>query len=874
MGTTDPNQSFVSKEQSIQRDIRTGTPTRKEDRTPKTVIAPTPGQVNPVEANINQETSKQLSDLQRSTGGNLRLKTIQDNKGLRVEAVVTPTQQQVMEQTYKAALASNTSGRTVGNTYFEQEIVSSNLQPYRGQIVFTPQKENKEFVANPSYVPKESTERIKQLVALGPTYGVGEEIPSGAQGVFRRIERGFDQTRLGIIRSLPSESEVQKVATNLGIRNPSGEIPVGAREFALSVAEPVSQVGTYFVPVVGEAYFLSNIGASAERGNVGEALFLSSLPYVAKGVSLIDFKKLGNEVKSSYKEFKQDVKTNYDIYKFNKKYSGALSTDVKSTDIAKIQSNPSLTVVGQEIKGATFFEMRKPSRGATSGFEVEFGPKQIIPKQELGTAEYYSVDYVGTKAGFPVNVNNLPIVSGQQNVGIVEDAIKGRSTISKNLAESYFRVGKQSRLDPFVQGTQEGYATIKATFTPMKFSRETAVESTVKKEKFRPFGFLERSKPTKGFEAGEIIETGVVATKPYSIYREEKAYSDFLGSVKISEKPYKIIKFESIKIKSPTSEPVISSGERGGTQTVQILKTKLKTEPLLVSTVQVAKSEQTSGAISKGETLTSLKRKLRTENIFYEEPLKTNSVFAEYQASTSSLTSPRIEVKQNVRSSLRLVPLLKSEQKQVQMPLSNSNVATSQVFIPKVAQTPLSFQGQRFDLKFTPEFKQGYQQKVGQEFLQVQQSQFDFNKLKEEKKLKVPILKIETPSNKGGENTNKNNEFRKRLAWLAFVKKKGKYVQLGGPTTKEAALNIGAREAKYTLAASFKVTPVEATPIPIATDNTFKRYQGEFREYKIVKGQSVGTPDEFIQKRAYRLGTRAEVSQIQKAKQTKRWFTQ
>lgn len=109
-------------------------------------------------------------------------------------------------------------------------------------------------------------------------------------------------------------------------------------------------------------------------------------------------------------------------------------------------------------------------------------------------------------------------------------------------------------------------------------------------------------------------------------------------------------------------------------------------------------------------------------------------------------------------------------------------------------------------------------------------------------------------------------KIKKKRGFLAFIKRKGKFVQVGPVTTKESALDIGTRAAKETLAATFKVREVSATPQEVRTGGEFARFKQQFRPYELKKGKIVLLADTYIQKRGTRLGTRSEVKEIKVAK--------
>jgi hypothetical protein len=109
---------------------------------------------------------------------------------------------------------------------------------------------------------------------------------------------------------------------------------------------------------------------------------------------------------------------------------------------------------------------------------------------------------------------------------------------------------------------------------------------------------------------------------------------------------------------------------------------------------------------------------------------------------------------------------------------------------------------------------------------------------------------------------------KSKKAFIAKLKRKGKFMQIGKPGTKEAALDIGTRAVKETLGATFKIEEIEAEPIARPTGE-FARSKGMLREYAIRRGQKVALKDTFIQKRKFRLSSRSEVKEIQRSRRLK-----
>ena len=110
-------------------------------------------------------------------------------------------------------------------------------------------------------------------------------------------------------------------------------------------------------------------------------------------------------------------------------------------------------------------------------------------------------------------------------------------------------------------------------------------------------------------------------------------------------------------------------------------------------------------------------------------------------------------------------------------------------------------------------------------------------------------------------------------AYAAFLKRKGRWYKVSKPTGLKTALDIGAERVSKTLGATFKVREVKGKARKISSTGEFARRVKEFRTYKKVKGKRVPLEElTFIQKRKFRLGTRGEVGEIQRAKSAAGYF--
>lgn len=108
---------------------------------------------------------------------------------------------------------------------------------------------------------------------------------------------------------------------------------------------------------------------------------------------------------------------------------------------------------------------------------------------------------------------------------------------------------------------------------------------------------------------------------------------------------------------------------------------------------------------------------------------------------------------------------------------------------------------------------------------------------------------------------------KKKPAFQAWIKTRGKFISLGVPTTKGRARRLGAERALQTLSATFKVVPTRLTTE--LEDIGFQPSPNIFRTYKILKGRRVPLEETWIQKRGKRLLSRTERISIQIARKDK-----
>lgn len=109
----------------------------------------------------------------------------------------------------------------------------------------------------------------------------------------------------------------------------------------------------------------------------------------------------------------------------------------------------------------------------------------------------------------------------------------------------------------------------------------------------------------------------------------------------------------------------------------------------------------------------------------------------------------------------------------------------------------------------------------------------------------------------------------RRKAYIALIKRYGRWVKVTPPVTKETALGLGALRAVTGLGATFRVIPVRERPRKIRTAD-FARFRRMFREYRIRKGRRVPIePMTYIQFREKRLAHPGEVREIIAARKAK-----
>jgi hypothetical protein len=104
----------------------------------------------------------------------------------------------------------------------------------------------------------------------------------------------------------------------------------------------------------------------------------------------------------------------------------------------------------------------------------------------------------------------------------------------------------------------------------------------------------------------------------------------------------------------------------------------------------------------------------------------------------------------------------------------------------------------------------------------------------------------------------------KKKGYSLFIRRYGKFKEVGTGYTREAALDVGTQKVVKSIAATFKIVPTggEATRANIAS-GVFAAYAPTLRPPKKF------APDTFVQKRGTRLSSGGEISDIQAARRNK-----
>jgi hypothetical protein len=111
---------------------------------------------------------------------------------------------------------------------------------------------------------------------------------------------------------------------------------------------------------------------------------------------------------------------------------------------------------------------------------------------------------------------------------------------------------------------------------------------------------------------------------------------------------------------------------------------------------------------------------------------------------------------------------------------------------------------------------------------------------------------------------------KKSKAFQLFIKRKGRNINIGLPTTRGRALRTGESITRGTLARTFGLSPTSRT-----TEQADIQYTPSqmFRDYQIRKGMKISLQDTFIQRARFSLSSLGEKAEIKAARRNKiKWF--
>jgi|TARA_Y100000310_G_scaffold342241_1_gene444512 hypothetical protein len=110
--------------------------------------------------------------------------------------------------------------------------------------------------------------------------------------------------------------------------------------------------------------------------------------------------------------------------------------------------------------------------------------------------------------------------------------------------------------------------------------------------------------------------------------------------------------------------------------------------------------------------------------------------------------------------------------------------------------------------------------------------------------------------------------------FIVQIRRKGKFVTVSRPLSRQAALALGTRITSTTLAATFRLVPVSGRPQRAPPSGGPSALSSAFRTFKIVGGKRVPLIDTFIQRRGQRLASPQERRAIQRARSSASSFLQ
>ena len=134
--------------------------------------------------------------------------------------------------------------------------------------------------------------------------------------------------------------------------------------------------------------------------------------------------------------------------------------------------------------------------------------------------------------------------------------------------------------------------------------------------------------------------------------------------------------------------------------------------------------------------------------------------------------------------------------------------------------------------------------------------------------IRIPIRIINPPIKQliKVELSKKLEKIKTIPTFTVFVKRKGEFKPLQTDITYGRALKLGEEETSLTLGRTFKIRKTGKKEI-FAIDELTEPDLRRFRPYKIRRGKTITTPDEFIQRQTFALSSRQEKEEIRKAKQ-------
>lgn len=133
--------------------------------------------------------------------------------------------------------------------------------------------------------------------------------------------------------------------------------------------------------------------------------------------------------------------------------------------------------------------------------------------------------------------------------------------------------------------------------------------------------------------------------------------------------------------------------------------------------------------------------------------------------------------------------------------------------------------------------------------------------------LRMPSTRLNLklkPQEEGINQFLKPKKSRKVSGFDVLIKRRGKYKALGVSLTRAQAGLLAQKKLKESLAASAMLK--ESGKAISKSSIAYTAKPGEFRQYQVKKGTRIFNPNLYIQKSKFRLGTRAEKTEIQIAK--------